>query len=77
MVSQLVVDPTCKGSWYYLNASIPKEPMEKVLGRCTVHKRKRGKDTLGEIGTGTKPRLVHGPHLILLKLLVLPQVSHG
>lgn len=77
MASQLAVDPTWEGSWCYLNEPIPKEPMEKVPGRCIAHKRRRGKDTLGEIGTGAKPRLVHGPHLILLKILILPQVSHG
>lgn len=51
--------------------------MEKVLERCTVHKRRGGKDTLGERGAAKKQRLVYGPHLIILKILIFPQVSHG
>lgn len=33
----------------------PEVPTEKVLGRCTVHKRRRGKDTPGEMGAAKKP----------------------
>ena len=56
-----------KGSWYYVKDPIPKLPMEKVWGGCTVRKRRGGEDTLGVIGAG-KQRLVHRPHLIILKM---------
>ena len=57
-----------KGSWYYVKDPISKVPMEKVLGRATVHERYTRSNRCIK-----KQRWVHHPHLIILKILTFPQ----